>query len=187
MTLTVDDWGKMSVGDQTIDMTSGGAGPQGGHAKWTQESGDFNLKSGSYTLHVEQSNIDYDPKNKNLSICDYAFEAHVDKEGPPPAGGKKKPGCDCCSFDGNGAGCPPSAHTEIQKCCFCFWEHLLWRRKCTGNQRCFPDVLGCLASREEGAPCMNMVLMETSSRWKETRRRSIRSASPANIWMTTLG
>lgn len=107
MTLTVDDWGKMSVGDQIIDMTSGGAGPQGGHAKWTQESGDFNLKSGSYTLHVEQSNIDYDPKDKNLSICDYAFEAHVDKEGPPPAGGKKKPGCDCCSFDGNGAGCPP--------------------------------------------------------------------------------
>lgn len=75
MTLTVDDWGKMSVGDQTIDMTSGGAGPQGGHAKWTQESGDFNLKSGSYTLHVEQSNIDYDPKDKNLSICDYAFES----------------------------------------------------------------------------------------------------------------
>ena len=66
MTLTVDDWGKMSVGQsstvaQEIDMTSGGEGPQGGHAKWTKESGEFTLKSGEYTLHVEQNNIDYDP------------------------------------------------------------------------------------------------------------------------------
>lgn len=44
MTLTVDDWGKMSVGEQTIDMTSGGEGPQGGHAKWSKESGEFTLK-----------------------------------------------------------------------------------------------------------------------------------------------
>ena len=107
MTLTVDDWGKMSVGEQTIDMTSGGEGPQGGHAKWSKESGEFTLKSGEYTLHVEQSNIDYDPKEKNLSICDYDFKAYIDKEGPATAGGKKKPTCDCCNFDGQGGGCPP--------------------------------------------------------------------------------
>ena len=102
-----DSWGKMSVGEQTIDMTSGGEGPQGGHAKWTQESGEFTLKSGEYTLHVEQSNIDYDPKEKNLSICDYDLKAYIDKEGPATAGGKKKPTCDCCNFDGQGGGCPP--------------------------------------------------------------------------------
>lgn len=112
MTLTVDDWGKMSVGQsstvaQEIDMTSGGEGPQGGHAKWTKESGEFTLKSGEYTLHVEQSNIDYDPPENNISVCDYEFEAHIDKEGPATAGGKKKPDCDCCNFDGQGGGCPP--------------------------------------------------------------------------------
>ena len=112
MTLTVDDWGKMSVGQsstvaQEIDMTSGGEGPQGGHAKWTKESGEFTLKSGEYTLHVEQNNIDYDPPENNISVCDYKFEAHIDKEGPATAGGKKKPTCDCCNFDGQGGGCPP--------------------------------------------------------------------------------
>lgn len=113
MTLTVDDWGKMSVGQSStvakeIDMTSGGEGPQGGHAEWTKESGEFTLKSGDYTLHVEQSNIDYDPPQNNISVCDYSFEAHVDKEGPAPKGGKKKPSCDCCNFDGEGGGCPPA-------------------------------------------------------------------------------
>lgn len=107
MSLTVDDWGKMSVGDQVIDMTSGGESPQGGHAKWTKESGGFKLKSGSHTLRVEQSNIDYNPPQGNVSICDYSFEAYLDKEGPAPKGGKKKPNCDCCNFDGEGGGCPP--------------------------------------------------------------------------------
>lgn len=112
MTLTVDDWGKMSVGQsstvaQEIDMTSGGEGPQGGHAKWTKESGEFTLKSGEYTLHVEQSNIDYDPPENNISVCDYEFEAHIDKEGPPEDGGEDTPDCGCDDSEDDG-GSPPS-------------------------------------------------------------------------------
>lgn len=116
----------MSVGEQTIDMTSGGEGPQGGHAKWTQESGEFTLKSGEYTLHVEQSNIDYDPKEKNLSICDYDLKAYIDKEGPATAAVRKsQPVIVAILMVKEGAALAPGR--KIKEPGFRFWEHFLRR------------------------------------------------------------
>ena len=110
--LGVDDWGSLIVKDSgsnvvaQVDLKedSQTEGEQGGH-KYHTGTGGAQLPSGSYTWEVSQTNIDYDPEDDNVSICNYSIDVV-----PTEPGGKKKP--DPCPCDGDtcdeSGGTPPS-------------------------------------------------------------------------------
>ena len=110
--LGVDDWGSLEVKDSSgnvvaqVDLkeNSQEAGEQGGH-KYHSSTGGAQLPSGTYSWEVNQTNIDYDPEDDNVSICNYSIDV-VSTE----PGGKEKPDpcpCEGDTCDGSG-GTPPS-------------------------------------------------------------------------------
>ena len=110
--LGVDDWGSLEVKDSggnvvaQVDLkeNSQEAGDQGGH-KYHSSTGGAQLPSGTYSWEVNQTNIDYDPEDDNVSICNYSIDVV-----PTEPGGKEKPDpcpCEGGTCDGSG-GEPPS-------------------------------------------------------------------------------
>ncbi|MCC8148056.1 RHS repeat-associated core domain-containing protein [Akkermansia sp.] len=110
--LGVDDWGSLEVKDSggnvvaQVDLkeNSQEAGDQGGH-KYHSSTGGAQLPSGTYSWEVNQTNIDYDPEDDNVSICNYSIDVV-----PTEPGGKEKPDpcpCEGDTYDGSG-GTPPS-------------------------------------------------------------------------------
>ncbi len=89
--LGVDDWGKLTIIDSSggerltlsLTMNDEEAGPRGGHAYWSKE-GSVVLPSGTYSLHVEQSNTTYPEQydsRHNVSKCDFTVAASLQKKG----------------------------------------------------------------------------------------------------------
>ena len=110
--LGVDDWGSLEVRDSggnivaQVDLkeNSQEAGDQGGH-KYHTGVGGAQLPSGTYSWEVNQTNIDYDPEDANVSICNYKIDVV-----PTEPGGKEEP--DSCPCEGDtcdeSGGTPPS-------------------------------------------------------------------------------
>ena len=83
VTLTVDDWGEVSIDGQTVvDLSAGveAPGEYGGHQKWTG-SGNIALSSGSHTLSYKSSNISLPHPNFNVAICDVSLSAAWEEDG----------------------------------------------------------------------------------------------------------
>ena len=110
--LGVDDWGSLVVKDSSgnvvaqVDLkeNSQTAGAQGGH-KYHTDTGGAQLPSGTYSWEVNQTNIDYKPKEDNVSICNYSIDVV-----PTEPGGKKGPKPCPCEGDNcdDSGGTPPS-------------------------------------------------------------------------------
>ena len=110
VTLTVDDWGKAFVNEHLIVNLTPEVeppGPRGGHETWTG-CGSIALKSGSYAISYQSSNISLPHEKFNKSICNVSMSASWEEDG-----GRKDDDddddddCDCddsCSTSGGEPG-----------------------------------------------------------------------------------
>ncbi len=99
-TLTVDDWGSVSLGGNSfllMDSTVEEPGPRGGHPEWTRDAS-IQLGAGNHTLVISGSNIDMPDPQYNKFVCVGEFSAKVLEKG-----GEECP-CGSCSLDNDDDG-----------------------------------------------------------------------------------
>lgn len=83
--LTVDDWGKLSIsgpgGTFELDLTSaaGDPGEMGGHQEWSKTDS-FELIPGEYALTVTHENADLPSSEPNKSVCIYSVTVTANGE-----------------------------------------------------------------------------------------------------------
>ena len=104
VTLTVDDWGSVSIdGKKVVELSPAvePGGQHGGHTEWTG-SDSIPLKSGMHTLSYESTNVNIPHESYNVSICDVRLTAAWEEDG-----GRDDGGCGCNGTCSNEGGEPP--------------------------------------------------------------------------------